>query len=435
MLKKILVSSICATLVVASNIEDGVKLYENKDYVNSYKIFKSEVDKSKSNSIVNFYLALNAKALGLFEEAMIMFERVLVQDENHQRARLELADTFISLNMLELAKSELDKVLESNPPQNVKENIEKMFAFIESKDKKDFSKVTVSAGFGYDTNLNSNPGREELINYMQNEYKMDKQNVQADDKIEDTFLQESLFVSYVYDIGNKGGYFIDNSFTMYNQNYFDNSDFDLTYLSVSSGLGFLGDGYKIDIPISADKILYSGSSLMDSLSIGAKFQKPLIEEMFLTTGVKAQKKYYKKEIDSSKNSNFNEAFISLSKKFDENMVSIGYAYAKETLSKDVDTKFIDKSINSYKIAYFRDFDIFDLMISCNLRDVDYEDTYSKDSGEKRMDLYKSYQLNVSKELMSNLSVMFNANYIDNSSKYLPVEYEKEMYSINLNYIY
>lgn len=91
------------------------------------------------------------------DRATIAFERVLAVDPNFAGARLDLARAYFAMGSDDLAKSELDTVMQSNPPENVRAIVARYNAAIEARKSKLQPTLVgyVEAGGGTDSNISA----------------------------------------------------------------------------------------------------------------------------------------------------------------------------------------------------------------------------------------------------------------------------------------
>jgi len=435
MRKKLLTLSLLPVFLLADNsYSDGIKSFESKDYKSSYEIFNNLFQNDMLNAKVNYYLGRSAFELGLYEKALVAYERVLFEDENHQRVKLELSRVYIALDMREDAKALLNEVLDSNPPESVKENIKKLLAGIERKEAKSFFKIFVTAGFGYDSNINSNPGQDNLVDYLSNENGVDKDKVSADDEIGDGFAQANLNLRHIYDFGDKGSFYLTNSAMLYMQNYFDNDDFNVLYMSFSTGVGYSGKDYKVAMPIYYDKVIYADSSLIDSLAVVPRITYNLSKTLKSSIYSKLQKKYYAKDSDRGREADVFEGGLSFSKNLDSHFLSATLSYGFDKKIRTSKDTFVDRDIYTLKAGYYKNIASIDLSALYTYRKLKYDDLSSKKTNIKREDDYNSFYLGAGKKF-DNLLLSLGYSYINSDSNYVPAKYDKSIYSLNVSFDY
>ena len=107
-----------------------------------------------------FLLGLAAKQSGQLEDASKYFEKVLEIDLKADRVKLELAAISYQLGNRDRAKLLLLDVKASNPPAGVASNIDRFLATIEASAGQKNWRVSASAGWIYDSNVNAGPNED-----------------------------------------------------------------------------------------------------------------------------------------------------------------------------------------------------------------------------------------------------------------------------------
>ncbi len=110
----------------------------------------------------DYLLGLAALESGRPDEATLAFERVLIQNPNFLGARLDLARAWFALNLYDLAKEELQKLNEMNPPPSARKVIDRYLVLIEERTAVAGPGTTFSGylegRYGRDSNVNASPG-------------------------------------------------------------------------------------------------------------------------------------------------------------------------------------------------------------------------------------------------------------------------------------
>ncbi len=410
--------------------KDGLKAFKSSDYKEAYIVFDKLFKTDSANPQFNYYLGRSAFALELYEKALGAFDRVLIIDENHIRSKLERGRSYVALKMYDEAKIDLEEVLNSNPPKEVKANIKILLELMDKKEKRSFINYFLTIGVGYDTNINSNPAQEDLIDYLADSQGLPKDNIETDGEIKDKFATESLNIHHIYDFGKRGHFFIDNSLNIYNQNYLDNSNFDILFTSFSSGVGYAKNGLKIVIPIYYDKVLYGSNSLLDSIVLAPRLSKKISKSLYFNSYIKFQRKFYSKSEDEGRDSNIRELGVGFSKIINSHLITFNYSFANENKNKSNDIKFIDKDLQVFKIGYATDIaNLLNLNLQYSLRKSKYDSIVEN---KYREDNYHSYFIKLSKNINKKISLNTSYNYIEDDSNYIPMIYDKDVYLINLN---
>lgn len=110
----------------------------------------------------DFLLGMAAMGEKEFNTAAFAFQRILIVQPNHHRARLEFARSQYFLGNIAEAKYQFDLVLTSNPPEAIRENVDRFMQAIDelqAAQSHDFN-LKLSLAGGFDTNINSATDRE-----------------------------------------------------------------------------------------------------------------------------------------------------------------------------------------------------------------------------------------------------------------------------------
>ncbi|HHE05623.1 MAG TPA: tetratricopeptide repeat protein, partial [Epsilonproteobacteria bacterium] len=97
---------------------------------------------------------------GAYEKALASFDKVLIEEPDNHRARLEYARTLYMMGFYKSAEEEFETVLHTHPPHNVKKNINIYLKKIKSMGRKHHFYGAAGIGLTYDDNLGFNTHHE-----------------------------------------------------------------------------------------------------------------------------------------------------------------------------------------------------------------------------------------------------------------------------------
>ncbi|WP_455756961.1 tetratricopeptide repeat protein [Sulfurimonas sp.] len=435
-MKYVVLLILSITLMFADTKADykkGINLFNKKEYKKSAEIFEKIFYEDISNPKISFYMGRCAYELGDYELAMISYERVLILNGKHLRSRLELARTYIMLKMNEKAKTQLNIVLQSNPPEIVKGNIHKLIAFINNSEKNSFWSYYFSVAAGYDTNINSNPGENVLKDYISTTYNLNRSAITTSDIISSKFTQEVASASNFYRFKKKN-LFLESSFMMFAQQYQSHSEYNLVYLALTSAPGTIYNGYKISLPINYSKVYYGAESLLDSNYLQFKIEKRTIYELLAKASMKYERKRYSKESNKARDVETNELELGLDKRIDKHLFRFSYLRAKDNKTNKNTVSYVNRDIDTYSIKYLSSvYDMINLNAQYSFTKYKFEDKAT--TTDKRVDNFNSYFFSVGKNINKSMSVAAEYKLINNSSNYTPVVYDKRTYNLKLNLSY
>lgn len=146
------------SIVDIIQLEDHMK---NKNFSLGYQLAQKILPDWEGDSTFDFLYGVHAIETGHYDEATFVFERLTLLNPKTNRFRLELARALYFNKNLDTAQAEFKKVLASNPPENVKNNIQGFLSKIQKSKEKDSHNWLVGFGIngGFDSNING--GTEE----------------------------------------------------------------------------------------------------------------------------------------------------------------------------------------------------------------------------------------------------------------------------------
>lgn len=232
-----------------SVLSEVIPLFDKKDFRAAYTRLWEVVQENPDNAELNFRLGAAAFEIGRYEAAAGAFERVLISNPDSHRARLELGRTFFQLKSYALAREQFDAVLATNPPRNVADAIR---LYLESIDKQlsphRFS-GRVALGWQYDSNVATAPGNGDISTNIGTFTLSSESRPRVDNA---AITQLSL--SHFYDPGQEGGFALQNNLFFYSSRYKHQTKYNLDALTLSSGPVYINNGYRLQLPVSADII-------------------------------------------------------------------------------------------------------------------------------------------------------------------------------------
>ena len=136
----------------------GEESFNSGDFQKAYELFGTACKQTPSNVAASFYLGRAAFEVGDYETAVMAFDRVLIMAPDYSdRTKLELARSYYNMGVHELARTYFVEVLDTNPPESVRRNVE---AFLEKMDKaKQRHHVSgkLTLGVDWDSNVAGEP--------------------------------------------------------------------------------------------------------------------------------------------------------------------------------------------------------------------------------------------------------------------------------------
>ncbi len=205
--------------------EKAKTLYETKNYMNAYSILLALYEDALDDIELNFYLGRSAYEIGEYSIALAAFERITFLDPENTYNQLELARTQYRINLLDEAKTNFE-FLQKNPTlsESMQKTIQYYLDAIDKQQQRGFLYLSARGGYLYDSNVN--------FSASDDTYTLPAYGVfPSPGAVEDSAHEESVNLTHVYDLGQRGGTLIKNRFTLYNRSYMDQTDYNMLILT------------------------------------------------------------------------------------------------------------------------------------------------------------------------------------------------------------
>ena len=369
----------------------------------------------KKQKLSDFEQGMERYNEGSYEDALMAFDRVLINDPNNQRARLEYAKTLFMLKLYPDSQREFEKVLKTNPPKNVVENINFFLASINQRKKRNFFFGSVGVGVAYDDNINNNTF---LATTSYADFNISNDTNKTKSLYETFELQLSHL--YIADL-----FKITNSFFTYNEFGYDNR---IDYINIGSNISKNFTKTKFALGININKIFIGGDENSYSFIINS-LANYVIQKNFSTTFKLSVEKYNSQE-DSNKSSNVLGGEIGINYKFLNSY--LGY----KKYSKEQGDRF-DVAKN-------------DLYFSSTISYVFYKDIITNFGyyflNSKYIDIYEYEEFDIARKdtrhkvnlsfryyILKKLSTEFKYSYTNNRSNINTYSYNKNNFLLKVNY--
>ena len=235
------------------NLQEIKKLYKDAYIIELYKNPQSQ-DNDKI-SLSEFQKAINQYHNKEYEEALVGFDRVLIDDENNLDAKIYYAMTLYKLGIYDEAKKTVQEILKRDLSKDQKRKIDTLLKAIETKTKRHFFTTIFSIGAGYDDNINLNT--DELYTQyagrtLQNDTKKSKSS----------YGLASLLISHRYH-GNS----IDVVTSLYSYNEFahTHNENNMNFLNLSTSVIKSINDWTFSLPMGVNGAYLDGKAVAYNL--------------------------------------------------------------------------------------------------------------------------------------------------------------------------
>ncbi len=142
------------SLALADDITDRARrLLEEKNPQAAYRLLQPLEAQRAGDPDFDYLLGISALDSGERERAVFALERVLAVNPNHPQARAEIARAYFALGEKENALREFQSVRAANPPEAVKQTIDRYLSALGAPSTR--MSGFVEFGLGWDSNVNS----------------------------------------------------------------------------------------------------------------------------------------------------------------------------------------------------------------------------------------------------------------------------------------
>ena len=269
---------------VKESYTKGLESYKSKDFKNSYKEFSKIYLRKLSDIKFNFYFGRSAYETGHYEVALAAYERVEMQDSSNLRNRLEMARTYFMLKMYEDSEIAFNDVLANpNLSEKIRKSIELSLLRVSKVQQKSFTHAIAMLDVIYDSNVNyGSVGDYTYGNSVLPQIK----------EVSDTAIQLYGNVVNIYDIGDKNGYAIKNSISVYMKEYSDLHNYSVQYLSYAPSLIYKETLYSAEMMVSFDVMKLGQNKYLSTASLIPKFEYNHTPVLKSVAYFKYQAKYF-----------------------------------------------------------------------------------------------------------------------------------------------
>lgn len=392
------------------------KAYQYGNFQQAYEIFETLSKHSPQNAELHFYVGRCALELQRYDEAMAAFDRVLILNPNHTRTHLELARLYYEQKQLEMAHLELNTVLSTQLPNDVRDSAMAFKRKIDdSLSPHRFSGALVLGG-GYDSNVNNDIGNREFTIPSLN------LPISGNTKEKDGYGFSTFVFNHGYDFGEKGGWSLENSFIAYDKLYSQSSQNNLVLFSLASAPTWNENELKVALPMMFDRVYIDGKGYLYNIGLGIK-NGYLIDSFSMIEGGYTFKRGYYHENTYDVNSHL--IFADYRRIIGDNLFSLAL-HAAYGINQEVESVRTDVAYNELTYGFELSKELTKSLRSslgytrANARYQDVDSAFLT----KRKDDIDTYEVSVSYSLQKNLALSTNVSYSDHQSNHTPYDYTK-----------
>lgn len=297
------------------------------------------------NKEAQLLLANSAYHLGLSDEAMAAYDRVLMISPNNVTAKIQLTKLYMKAKAYRLASLELNPVLEANlsgsqkkEALRLKKQLNDYVAQNTKKDGKPFVNVELSLGLLYDSNVNGDIGEET--------HKIPAYNLSYKGSKEKGKLAhfESISISKDISLSRSAGLFA--YVDLYNKNYINhNSKTDLAYAALGLSPYYNLGKFRVSLPLSFNRVFLDYKGYLNNSSAGLDIKRAIDNGLIEGGFLYSQSRF--DGINEAKDASNQSLYVGFRYRIFDNIIK--FAQLKYAINKEKEDLRTDISYSSYGV--------------------------------------------------------------------------------------
>lgn len=404
----------------------ALHLFKEKNYQASYNAFEKLVQSDFNSYNYNFYLARSAALLNKLDEAISIYERILIVYPNNTRSKLELGKLHFQQNSYALARTYFKDALKEDVPPAVAKNVNQYLAKMQAVQSKSTLSAAVILGIGHDSNVNTTPDSEA---WFIPAFGVDFDN--ANDVIESNFHQETVVIDHYYDALQEYGFGIKNNLLLYAKTLSEQSDYNILFTRYTPALVFPLGKHRLQAALEYSHMHYGEESYLESYGIAPKMVFKTQPNQMISLQAKLLKKHYLQAEKQEKDATQGEMSISIKQKINSNLLIDLSSKAQRDRKDSGDLYDVDfDSIGIQLSMNYRLSQDWKLGGSIGIKEVRYNDE-NPFFLEEREDSNRKLSINLTKSITKTLAIQASLNRIFNQSNQQPYEYQKDLATLNI----
>ncbi len=408
--------------------DQGKVFFEAKDYPKAYLAFSTAFQLSPGNWEVDFLLGRSAFEIKNYEMAIMAFERALITNSGMIRIKLEMARAYQHLGFNDKARKLCNEVLQTNPPEIVKKNINTFLSYIDKSEQRNFLNSNIVLGFDWTDNAWASP-TDSVINTTIGEVTLTGNSAQ---KKEDWIRNASAQINHRYKVPYQNINWT-NTATLLKSSYLHEDELDMVFFGFESGLQLFTENDMLGVSFLTDLIEINNTTYQTSSGIKGFYRYQFGASLFVSPSIKIKEKRFKSNVNKNAiNTLFN--------------IETGYQFKSTFLNfqmviEDENARDDEFSYQKYmtRFSFNRDF-LWELNLfgNYNFSASSYEEA-SVLFLEPRDDQIHQFGIGIKKKIWESLnqqhivSILTAYQYTQSESNIELYEYQKNQFQIMMEY--
>lgn len=267
----------------------ALKHYKDKEYEVSYKLFNQLFLDNLDNILINYYLGRSAYFTHRFEFALSAYDRILIQEPNNMRVRVELGQTYLKMGLWAQALEEFTNVSKGNLPPKVKQRVMRNIELLNNKQKNYQFTTYANVTWMYDSNI-SNISDISTYDIYVPATGAKQELTNSSTKEAAAIIQSVASLNYKYKVND--AVVLDNVFTFANLKYLNHKEKDLQVFSLNVKPTYYMKDYRLSLGLNASRVRLGHVSYQNSYFFDPAVLVSLGKRSLYETGVRLSRTGY-----------------------------------------------------------------------------------------------------------------------------------------------
>jgi tetratricopeptide (TPR) repeat protein len=405
----------------------ALKHYKNEEYEKAYVLFNELFLDNLDNILINYYLGRSAYFLEKYEFALSAYERILIQDPNNHRVRIELGQTYLKMKLFPQSLLEFTAVSKGNLPPKVKERVMKNIELLSNREKKYQLTPYAYMALMYDSNIsNISEIREyDIYNPFFNGF---IPTTNSSEKEGTMIVQTMVGLNYKYKLDDN--LIWDNGIALANLKYNNHKEKDLQIFSFNSKPTYYMKDKRMSMNMSASRVRLGHASYQNTYDITPAVLFSVNKRTLFQTGVKLKRSdfYGENYTLDAKTVEWQNTLRYITQ--DYGLFGLGVNIGREN---EVNEDRTDVTYNYYDVSVTNNYEIIkDYTLSNGIKYqrsnyAEFETTFQ----EYRKDNTYNYNIALEHKLSKDMVLSLGTSYTKRNSNITLYDYDKYVIKMSL----
>jgi tetratricopeptide (TPR) repeat protein len=249
-------------------VENLNQLITENRYEEAYTLSRQMLAEFEGDPEFDFLFGLAALEAGRPNEAVFAFERLAFQYPDQQRVKLELARAFFQTNNLAASRQLFTEVLDSNPEENVRVNVQAFLEQIDEREQTIAGSLSwyVNTNMGHDSNINS-ATELGIISTPIGDVELSP----SGQSLDDSFMDLGTGFNFVNPLTKTSALNFSVNYNLHNN--IDTDAFDIGVLSGEAGYAHLVNDLRLSYGLRGQLVELDGEEFQNSASLITTLQR------------------------------------------------------------------------------------------------------------------------------------------------------------------